>query len=125
MRVIGNLIARLTKWKLKLTDDAVFVLVVILCTFLVMILVNFPNHKDNMRLLEKRRDLAMRVKELQRQNNLLEKEIAALKTDRYYIEAVARRKFLLVSPKETVILSTQEVKDESDSLPGPDSQANP
>ena len=116
---------RLAKWELKLTDDGIFVLIVILCTFLVMILVNFPNHANNMRLLERRRSLAASVEELQRQNDLLEKEIFALKTDRYYIEAVARRKFLLVRPKETIILSTQEVKGEFDSLPGSDFQANP
>jgi cell division protein FtsB len=116
---------RLAKWELKLGDDGIFVLIVILCTFLVMILVNFPNHASNMRLLERRRSLAASVEELQRQNDLLEKEIFALKTDRYYIEAVARRKFLLVRPKETIILNTQEAKGEFDSLPGSDFQANP
>ena len=116
---------RLGKYKLRLGDDAVFVLLVILCTFFVMVLVNFPNHKNNMSLFQRRRSLAARVKELQAQNDLLEKEIAALKTDRYYVEAVARRKFLLVRPEEAIILGTQKIRGEPDSLTGSDSYANP
>lgn len=125
MRVIGNLIARLTKYKLKLGDDAVFVILVILCTFFVMVLVSLPNHANNVGLFQKRQSLATRVRELLEQNDLLEKEIAALKTDKYYIEAVARRKFLLVRPKEVIILKTQEAEGECDFLTGSDARTNP
>jgi cell division protein FtsB len=109
---------RLGKYKLRLTDDTVFLFLVILCTFFVMGLVNFPNHANNVDLFQRRQNLAAKVEELQRQNILLEKEIAALKTDRYYVEAIARRKFLLVRPEEAIILRTQKARGEADSLTG-------
>jgi len=98
--------ALLKKCQLKLGDDGIFLFVVILCTLLVMVLVNFPNHRNNVRLFQTRQNLASSVSELQCQNALLEKEITALRTDRYYIEALARKKFLLVAPGETVVLQS-------------------
>ena len=99
-----KLFALLKKSQLKLRDDGVFLFVVVLCTLLVVVLVNFPNHRNNIRLFRTRQNLASSVGELQYQNALLEKEITALRTDTYYLEALARKKFLLVAPGETIIL---------------------
>jgi cell division protein FtsB len=99
-----KLFALLKKGQLKLRDDGVFLFVVVLCTLLVVVLVNFPNHRNNIRLFQTRQNLASSVGELQCQNTLLENEIISLRTDRYYLEALARKKFLLVAPGETVVL---------------------
>ncbi|MFH1421189.1 MAG: septum formation initiator family protein [Planctomycetota bacterium] len=88
-------------------DDIAFIILVLLCAALVMIYVTVPNHNRNVRLFEKYHSLSENVKTLEKANGRIETEIKALKTDKYFIEAVARKKFLLLKQGESIVVDTK------------------
>lgn len=53
-------------------------------------------------LNREKRELAARTDQLRQENDRLKREIEALKTDRRYLESIARKDFGLVRPNEVV-----------------------
>jgi cell division protein FtsB len=53
-------------------------------------------------LNREKQDLATRTELLRQENDRLKREIEALKTDRRYLESIARKDFGLVRPNEVV-----------------------
>jgi cell division protein FtsB len=63
----------------------------------------FPNHRRNCKLAAKMARLVHEKSALRVQNEHFRLEIEALRSDRFYIEAVARGKYKLVGPGEILI----------------------
>ena len=53
-------------------------------------------------LKQEQEEITKRLAGLQRENELLKREIEALRNDRQYLESLARREFGLVKPNEVV-----------------------
>lgn len=53
-------------------------------------------------LKQDQEDMLKRLNDMQRENELLKREIEALRTDRQHLESLARREFGLVKPNEVV-----------------------
>jgi cell division protein FtsB len=69
--------------------------------------------KGLLRIYELRQDknkIDSRLAETRRENEKLKHEIVALKTDRHYVENIARREFGLVRPNEIIYRFPQEKK---------------
>jgi cell division protein FtsB len=84
-------------------DAACFLLLVGLCVVVALLTTTFPNHGKNRELTSQSVQLKEETEKLVERNERLRAEIVALRSDKFYIEAVARRKYKLIMPGETLV----------------------
>lgn len=84
----------------SLFSEIVFVALVGAVTTLVVFATNYPNHRENARLLKKQTALVERVKGLEKEQAFLLKEKTALREDPMYVEWWLRKKCDLKRPGE-------------------------
>lgn len=87
----------------QMRNAACFFLFVCLCVAVMLFTSTFPNHRRNCELCTRSALLKKEKEALRSRNDFLKAEIIALKTDTFYIEAVAREKYDLVKNGETLI----------------------
>ena len=87
----------------ELRNAACFLLFVCLCVVVALLTTTFPNHRRNHKLVTRSAQLKVEKTTLRKANKRLRHEIEALETDPFYIEAVARNKYRLIRPGETLI----------------------
>ena len=87
----------------ELSSTALFLLLVALGVFFVLLSATFPNHGRNCQLVATAAELKHGKEKLLEGNRHLLAEIEALRSDTFYIEAVARQRYRLVKPGEVLI----------------------
>lgn len=94
----------------QLRDTICFLFVVCLCVMVALFTTTFPNHRRNCELIAKSAALASKIDALTRRNAHLRTEIASLRSDPFYIEAVAREKLKLIRTGEVLVEYPEETK---------------
>ena len=87
----------------EMRNAACFMLLVFLCVLVVLLTATFPNHRQNCEMVVRSTQLRSEIAALYENNEARRKEIVALKSDPFYIEAVARQKYQLIKPGEMII----------------------
>ncbi len=87
----------------ELRNAACFLLFVFLCVAVALLTTTFPNHRRNCELVAKSAQLRREITELCEDNEARRAQIEALKSDPFYMEAVARKKYKLIKAGETLI----------------------
>jgi len=97
----------------QMRNAACFMLLVCLGVLVVLLTTTFPNHKKNRELIELSTTLRNDKVVLHERNEHLRREITALRTDPFYIEAVARKKYKMVRTGEVLIELAESQDSES------------
>lgn len=87
----------------QMRNAVCFMLLVCLGVLIVLLTATLPNHSRNRELVELSATLRNNKVVLHERNERLRKEIKALRSDPFYIEAVARRKYKMVRAGEVLI----------------------
>jgi cell division protein FtsB len=67
------------------------------------------------RLAQEKEDIQKKAAQIKAENDQLKREIEALKSDRRYLESIARKEFGLVRPNETIYQFSSKVSAEQKS----------